>query len=296
MTPDGCFKDVPSRKRRYAWRCAAALCLSALAFAPSAGASVTIGQLPFGTPAANCTISGLDYLQPSVTSGNLYVAKEAGTITSWTTNSSGAGATYVLKVFRRTTDPESFQVIAHSPSHVLSNGLNTFSVSLPVKSGDMLGYHESGPPNSCAFTQPGDNVLNRSGNLADGAAGTFTPQNDVRLNLSAVLVPDNGLTLGAITRDRKRGTATIIATTSNPGVVAIAGKGMKKRPSKSLAVAGPITFAVAAVGKTKHKLVRKGKIVLPVRITFSPTGGDPTTQSVNLKLKRTRPLAPTGAP
>jgi hypothetical protein len=296
MTPDGCFKGVLSGKRSHAWRCAAALCLSALAFAPSAGASVTIGQVPFGTPAANCTTSGLDYLQPSVTSGNLYVAKAAGTITSWTTNSSGAGATYVLKVFRRTSDPESFQVIAQSPSHLLATGINTVPVSLPVKSGDMLGYHESGPPNSCAFTQTGDNVLNRAGDLANGASGTFAPQNDVRLNLLAVLVPDNGLTLGAITRDRKQGTATITVTTSNPGVVAIAGKGMKKRPSKNLAVAGPITFAVAAVGKTKHKLVRKGKIVLPVRITFSPTGGDPTTQSVNLKLKKTRPLAPTGAP
>ena len=125
----------------------------------------------------------------------------------------------------------------------------------------MIGYHESGPANSCVFSQPGDNVLNRAGNLADGAAGTFAPQNDVRLNLSAVLVPDNGFTLGGFTRDRKDGTATITATTSNPGLVTMAGKGIKKRPSKTLAVAGPVTFSVAAVGKTRHKLARKGKIV-----------------------------------
>jgi hypothetical protein len=278
--------------RSRAWLRVAALfisCLVTLASASAAGASVTIGQLPPGPPTANCTISGLDYLQPSVTGGNLYVAKQAGTITSWTTNSSGAGATYVLKVFRRTSDPESFQVIAHSQPHVLTAGLNTVSVNLPVKSGDMLGYHESGPPNSCAFSQPFDNVLNRAGNLADGASGTFAPQNDVRLNLSAVLVPDNAFTLGGVTRDRKRGTATITATTSNPGVVAIAGKGMKKRASKNLAVAGPVTFSIAAAGKTKHKLERKGRIVLPVRVTFFPTGGDAATQSISLKLKRTRP-------
>jgi hypothetical protein len=237
-------------------------------------------------------MSGLDYLQPSVTGGNLYVARAAGMITSWTTNSSGAGATYVVKVFRRTTDPDSFQVVAHSPSHVLTSGINTFPVNLPVKSGDMLGYHESGPANSCVFSQPGDNVLNRSGDLADGAAGTFAPQNDVRLNLSAVLVPDNSFTLGGITRDRKNGTATITATTSNPGLVTIGGKGMKKRPSKTLAVAGPVTFAVNTVGKTRHKLARKGRIVLPVHVTFFPTGGDPATQSLNLTLKRTRPPIP----
>jgi hypothetical protein len=235
---------------------------------------------------------GLDYLQPSVTGGNLYIARQAGTVTSWTTNSAGADAVYVLKVFRRTTDPDSFQVIAHSPAHTLSAGINTVSVSLPVKSGDMLGYHESGPPNSCTFTQAGDNVLNRTGDLADGSAGTFAPQNDVRLNLSAVLIPDNSFTVGGITTDRKRGTATITATTSNPGIVAIAGKGLKKRAPKNLAVAGPVTFSVAAVGKTKHKLERKGRIVLPVRITFFPTGGDATMQSINLKLKKTRPPAP----
>jgi hypothetical protein len=281
--------------RSRAWLRIAALCIScvgALAAASTAAASVTIGQLPAGAPTANCTTSGLDYLQPSVTGGNLYVAKQAGTITSWTTNSSGAGATYVVKVFRRTSDPESFQVIAHSPPHVLTVGLNTVSVSLHVESGDMLGYHESGPPNSCTFSQPFDNVLNRSGNLADGASGTFAPQNDVRLNLSAVLVPDNTFTFSSITRDRKRGTATVTVTTSNPGLVTIAGKGMKKRSSKSLAVAGPVTFPVTTVGKTKHKLERKHKVLLPVRITFFPTGGDPSTQSINLKLKKTRPPAP----
>ncbi len=277
--------------RSRVWLRLAALCIScgcALAVASPAAASVTIGQLASGTPTANCTISGLDYLQPSVTGGTLYVARQAGTITSWSTNSSGAGATYVLKVFRRTTDPESFQVVAHSQPHVLTTGVNTVPVSLAVKSGDMLGYHESGPANSCAFTQLFDNVLNRAGNLADGDSGTFAPQNDVRLNLSAVLVPDNGFTLGGITRDRKRGTATITATTSNPGLVTIAGKGMKKRKPKNLAVAGPVTFPIAAVGKAKHKLDRKGRILLPVRVTFFPTGGDAATQSINLKLKRTR--------
>ena len=292
MTPKRCFMDVLSIKGTRLWWMAAMLCLSALAGAPAAGAAVTIGQLPPGPPSPDCTTSNLDYLQPSVTGGPLYVARQAGTITSWTTNSSGPGATYVLKVFRRTTDPESFQVIAHSPPHVLTAGINNVSVNLPVKSGDMLGYHESGLPNSCTFAQPGDNVLSRPGNLADGTQGTFSPVNDVRLNLSAVLVPDNTFTLGAITTDRKHGTAMITLTTSNPGLVTISGKGMKKRDPKNLAVAGPVTFPVAAVGKTKHRLERKGKALLGVRITFFPNGGDASIQTVNLKLKRARQPTP----
>lgn len=271
---------------------AAALGLAWLACAQPASASVTIGQLSPDVPAANCTTSGLDYLEPSVTGGNLYVAKEAGTITSWSTNSSGAGATYVLKVFRRTTDPDSFQVVAHSSPHVVTNGLNKVPVSLSVKSGDMLGYNESGPPNSCAFSQPGDNVLNRFGDLSDGDAGIFTPQNDVRLNLLAVLVPDNGFGIDSITRDRKRGTATFTVTTTNPGTVSIAGKGLKKRASKDLAVAGPVTFSVVTIRKTRHRLERKGRIAVTVRVNFFPNEGDSSTQALDLKLRQTRRPTP----
>jgi hypothetical protein len=281
--------------RSRAWLRLAAPCISciaALAAASTAAAAVSVGQLAPDPPAANCTTPGLDYLQPSVTGGNLYVAKEAGTITTWTTNSSGAGATYVLKVYRRTTDPDSFQVMAHSAPHLLSLGVNNVPVSIPVKSGDMLGFHESGPSNSCTFTSIGDSVLNRTDNLQDGAAGTFAPQNDVRLNLSAVLVPDNTFTFTGITRDRKRGMATITVTTSNMGLVTAAGKGMKKRAAKNIAVAGPVSFPVVAIGKARHRLARTGKVVLPVRVTFFPPGGDPSIQSINLKLKRIRPSTP----
>jgi hypothetical protein len=269
---------------------AALTCCAAIGASAPALASVTIGQLPTGTPSPSCTASGFDYLQPSVTGGNFYVARQAGTITSWSTNSSGAGATYVLKVFRRTTDPESFQVIAHSPPQTLSSGLNTFSVSLSVKSGDLLGYHESGPANSCTFFLPGDTVLNRGGDLSDGAVGTFAPRNDMRLNLQAVLVPDNAFTLGAITRDRKRGTATITAQVSNPGLVTVTGKGLKKgHAAKTLAVAGPVSFPIAATGRAKRRLLRKGRVTLPVTVTFFPTGGDPSAQTINLGLRKIRP-------
>jgi hypothetical protein len=287
--------------RSRAWLRITALCVGcagALSLTPAAGASVTIGQVPSAPPPDNCTTPGVDYLEPSVTGGNLYVAKQAGTITSWSTNSSGSGAIYVVKIFRRTSDPESFQVVAHSPPHILSAGLNTVSVSLPVKSGDMLGLHERGSPSSCTFNQFGDTVLIRDGDLADGASGTFAPLNGMRLNLSAVLVPDNQFTLSAVTRNRKNGSATITITTSNPGLVTVAGKGMKKRAPKSLAVAGPLSFSVVAVGKARHRLARKGSVVLPLRATFFPTAGDPSTQPVNLKLKlrKTRPPAPTPSP
>jgi hypothetical protein len=296
---EGCLGRVSALRtnrinaRRRAGAVVALVCVAALGVSAPARAAVTIGQLPPSTPAASCTTPNRDYLQPSVTGGNLYIARVAGTITSWSTRSSGAGATYVLKVFRRTSDPDAFQVIAHAPAHVLSSGLNTVGVNLHVESGDMLGFHESGLPNACTFPNPGDTVLNRSGSLADGSSGAFSPVNGVRLNLLAVLVPDNGFTLGGIIRDRKTGTASITADLSNPGVVTMAGKGLKKRDPKNLPVAGPVTFQLATIGKTKRKLLRKGRVKVPVTVTFFPTGGLASTQTINLKLSKRRPRPPT---
>jgi hypothetical protein len=270
---------------------AAAASLAALAAAGHARAAVTIGQLPPADPppSSNCPSSSTDYLEPSVTSGNLYVAKEAGTITSWSTMASGPGADYVLKVFRRTPDPDVYQAVAHAPSHILSTGLNTFVVSVPVRSGDMVGFNTSGGPfNSCTFDVPGDTVLSRSNSLSDGTSGTFAPLADSRLNLSAVLAPSNDFTF-SVSHDRRSGKALVTASTSNPGVVTLSGKGVKSgRAAKSVFVAGPVAFNVGATGKWRRKLVRTGRVAIGVTVTFAPTGGDPSSQSFTLRLRKKR--------
>jgi hypothetical protein len=257
-----------------------------LAAAPS-HAAVTLGQLAPFPPSPDCTPTR-DYLQPSITGGNLYVARQAGTITSWSTRSSGAGATYVFKIFRRTTDPDVFTVVAQAPPRTLTAGINTVPVNIAVRSGDMIGLNESGLPNSCTFPQPGDGVLTRSGDLDDGESGGFAPQNDVRLNLSAVLVPSNDFAVAAITRDRKRGSATVIVNVSNPGVIAMTGKGLKKRATKNIAVARTVQFQIAAAGARKRKLGRTGKVTLTPTLTFTPTGGDPAAKPVTVKLRKRR--------
>jgi hypothetical protein len=281
------------------WLTAAAVALAsfaAMVAAASAGAAVTLGQLPAAAPSPQCS-STADYLQPSITGGNLYIARQAGTITSWSTRSSGGGAAYVFKIFRRTSDPDVFQVIAHAPSHPLTPGLNRVPVNIAVRSGDMIGLNESGGLNSCTFTQLGDAVLTRGGSLSDGASGSFTPVNDVRLNLSAVLVPTNDFTVGAITRDRRRGTATVIVNVSNPGVVAISGKGLKKKnASKNVAVAGTVQFQIASAGSRKKRLEKTGKVTLIPTLTFSPTGGDPASKAFTLKLRKRRHLPSVQSP
>jgi hypothetical protein len=260
-----------------------------LAPAPAAPAlaSVTIGQLPAAAPSPSCTVDA-DYLQPSVTGGNLYIARQAGTITSWSTNSFGSGATYVFKVFRRTSDPDVFQVIAGSAPHSLLPGLNTVPVSIQVRSGDMIGVNESGASNSCTFVMSGDSVLSHPGDLSEGAAGEFSALDDLRLNLSAVLLPSNDFTLGTVTRDRRRGSASVTTYVSNPGLVTISGRGIR-HVSKTVAVPGTVLFQIASAGSFKRRLERKGRVTVIPTVTFHPTGGDPASKSLTVRLRKRRP-------
>jgi hypothetical protein len=111
----------------------------------------------------------------------------------------------------------------------------------------------------------------------------------VRLNLTATLIPTNAFTIGAITRDRKRGTATVLIDVPNPGVLTIGGKGLKKRPPKNIAVAGTAQFQISAVGARRRTLDKKGRVTLVPSIGFTPAGGAPAFQSFFVKLKKRRP-------
>ena len=302
---EGCLKRWPAGRanRSSRWLSAVAVSLAWMAAAVSAtpaSGAVTLGQLaPTASPDCPAVSApGVDYLQPSITGGNLYIARQAGTITSWSTNSSGGDATYVFKVFRRTSDPDVFQVIAHAPAHVLTSGINTVPVNIAVRSGDMIGVNERGDANSCTFGQPGDGVLSREGSISDGGSGTFLPRNDVRLNLSAILVPSNDFTIAALTQDRKQGTATVTVNVPNPGILTLSGTGLKRRRvSKNIAVAGTVRFQIAAAGKKKRKLEKTGKVAMPTTMTYTPAAGEPASTFLTVKLrKRPRPVTALGGP
>jgi hypothetical protein len=270
----------------------AVACASAFAVSAPAGASVTIGQLPSTAPDPNCSSAGNDYLQTSVTGGTLYSARAAGTITSWSTNSQGAGATFSFKVFRRTSDPDFFQVVGRTTGQTLTAGVNTFPTSVSVESGDLIGIHAQGGVggNSCTFPVLGDGALTSPGDLAVGdPPAQFSPLTNVRLNLSAVLNPSNAFTITGLVRHRRGGTATLTVALSNPGLVTVGGVGLKKRHATT-AVASSVTLKVATVGKSSRKLARKGHLKVPVAVTFFPTGGDPSSQTIPVKLVQKRIL------
>jgi hypothetical protein len=101
----------------------------------------------------------------------------------------------------------------------------------------------------------------------------------------------NDFTLGTVARDRRRGSASVTAYVSNPGLVTISGRGMKKRQvAKTVAVPGPVLFQIAPAGSFKRRLERTGRVTVIPTVTFYPTGGDPASQSLTVRLRKRRAL------
>jgi hypothetical protein len=106
----------------------------------------------------------------------------------------------------------------------------------------------------------------------------------------------NDLTVGKVTRNKKKGTAQIPVTVPGPGGLTLNGKGVKARTiagaRTSVASAGTFRLIVKPKGKVKKKLRSRHKAKVRVSITFSPSAdaghpaGDPSTRRAKVKLIR----------
>jgi hypothetical protein len=272
--------------------CAAALLTGLLSagFGSPAAASVTLGELAPGVP-TSCSAS-FDFLQLS-SPGNTYAMPAAGVVTSWTHKSQvGMGQEPTLKVFRKTGDPMSYAVVGHDGPHpIAATSTETFSASIPVQAGDVLGITGAGGANiGCQFGGTVGETGFRSGNLADGAFGDFASGGtDERLNLTAVLEPTSTFTLAKPGLNRKKGTATLTATVPNPGTLVASGKGVRASglaASSKVVAAGTVRLVVRAKGRQRKKLNDTGAVKVKLNITFTPVSGQPSTLTRKLKLKK----------
>jgi hypothetical protein len=259
---------------------------------------VTIGQLAPASPPTICgAVTAFDRAQPTVTSGNPYVVPGAGTITSWSHSAgSGAGQMLTMKVFRKVADPATYMAVGHDGPRLLASGsLNGFPASLPVKAGDVLGLGGASPSNyACLFDAPGDSYVFRPGDLADGGdpEAFLTDTDGFRVNVSAVFVYSNSFSFGKSVLNKKSGTATLTVGVPNPGELALSGKGVKPAGAAGalvatkVATAGVVKLLIKAKGRKRRKLNETGKVKVKPKVTYTPTGGDPRTQSTKVKLKK----------
>jgi hypothetical protein len=254
-----------------------------------AAGSVTIGQVSSPTTLGSCGPDS-DWVQATVVAGNSYVVPGTGTITSWKMfGGTNTGDEITMKIWRPVPGQvDAFQVVGHAGPHPITPGGtagNTFSASVPVQPGDILGFHTGSTFTKCAFDAPGEKyqALPMS-DVQDGQTGQFFPAGttNFRLDISAVFVPSNDFTLGAVARNKKKGTATIPVSVPNEGGLAASGKGV------TASLLGPPNqrLLIRARGKKKKTLNETGKVKLTISVTFTPAGGDPSTQPVKVILKK----------
>ena len=168
-----------------------------------------------------------------------------------------------------------------------------FASPATVVAGQQLGLLITRPGESYTLRDRDDNPCPGQ-EFFSASGGPFMSEAPVFDFVFAVFVkPTNAFTLGAITRNKKKGTATLNFTLPNPGELTGSGDGVKASSTGGAVIskavgAGQARLLIKAKGKKQRKLNETGKVKLSVAVTYTPTGGDPNTQSMKVKLKKKR--------
>jgi streptogramin lyase len=94
----------------------------------------------------------------------------------------------------------------------------------------------------------------------------------------------NEISFGSAKKNKKKGTAKQRVIVPCPGEVVLAKTKKVKADQETAEAAGEVTLLVKAKGNAKDKLQDKGTARVGLEVTFTPTGGTPSTQSEKLKL------------
>jgi hypothetical protein len=217
-----------------------------------------------------------------------------------------------------------FKVLAESSLKTLEpDTAYDFKERIPVDQGDLLGLTAVDDA-EVGITVPGtpQNRLAQfgGGDIPPGQTGTATiAWPDRRPSVAATVEADADgdgfgddtqdkcpvdrttqavcqFSFGKLKRNTKRGTAVLPVTVPGAGTLSLSGRGVAGRQAnisraagaggRAVASARTVKLVVKGKGKKKKTLNETGKVKLNLAITYAPNGGDPSTQSMKVKLKK----------
>jgi hypothetical protein len=173
------------------------------------------------------------------------------------------------------------------------NATTSYATELLIRIGDYIGIDccSPGPPGAEFFRSGVPAIRDEwQPSLADGGPGRPpSSANLYEVALSADITTT--FTVKGITRNKKKGTATLTVTVPFAGELTGAGKGIKVTnaavSSTTVVAPGSVRLLIKARGrKKKRKLNSTGVVKVKPKITYTPNGGEPATKSVKLKLKK----------
>jgi len=290
------MERTPTR-RAAAWLLPLAGSLAFLSLAGPAHGSVTIGHvLGTGSPAPiscfpTCTLRQSALAPEDGLSSDGLTSPTNGTVTSIGINVFAANqdgnVTIRLRVLRGRTG-----VATSDPLTLVdADGTQTFPTDMPIAVGDGVGLDTLPTAIGNLGIGRGTAALNSSVELFSpplldgGSEQPATATLKGVLDMAAVIEPTNSFTIGKVTRNASKGTATVAVDVPNPGAVVVSGKGVK-RASTPAAAPGTVKVKIAAKGKQRKALGRAGRVKLSAKLTFTPTDGDPRSRSKKLTLKQ----------
>ncbi len=269
---------------------------AALALAGTAQGAVTIGSnLPEPNGFTNmpgctiaCTATNLTLPTASQAPGGL-TSPANGTVTSWRLGANTA-PNVRLRILRPAGALTFTGVGTSAPAGFAGPGISgPIGTSLPIQLGDAIGL-ENPDENLILKTTPGATIgFWNMPVLADGSTRTTdgTP-NGVQVMVQATIEPTSTVTFGTVTRNKKKGTATLTITLPNAGQLAYSGTGVGIAGPASVGAPGAIQLTLSATGKKRKKLKKKGKVTVAPVLTFTPSNGSAATSSTSVKLVKKR--------
>ena len=173
-----------------------------------------------------------------------------------------------------------------------ADGIQTFQTEMPIAVGDGIGI------DTLPVSPPGSIGIGRGTAALNSIAEVFSPPllnggpeqtpNSTGpgvLDINAVIEPTNTFAFGKVAGKKSTGTATVSVNVPNAGALVVGGEGVK-RASQSVTAPGVVKLKIGAKGKKLRRLNRTGKVKVAVKVTFTPTGGDPKVRSKRIRLQQ----------
>jgi hypothetical protein len=142
------------------------------------------------------------------------------------------------------------------------------------------------------FREPGGVGVDRDGNVyvVEQSGNRVQKFGESGMTNSPCAISE--FTFGQVSKNKRRGTATLAVAVPCPGQLALSGKGLK--PSGATAAGAParaaatVQLLIKPKGVKRRKLERAGRVKVKPKVTYTPTNGAPTTASTKIKLVKRR--------
>jgi DNA-binding beta-propeller fold protein YncE len=239
--------------------------------------------------------------------GRIYWANSVspGAISFANLDGSGGGD---LNTSGATVDHPDFPALLKSPSGTGAPSVtggsrpgSTLGCSQGTWASDLVGSFLYRAPQSFSYAWS-----NKGSDIAGASASTYKPaavgNYRCRITASNQAGPTSQTSslhtvfrLGKLTRNKRKGTATLAVIVPSRGRLVLTGKGVvKQRParaaetSKTISSAGKVKLQIKAKGRKKRMLDRRGKVKVKLMVKFQPQGGPQGTQVKKVRLLEIR--------